>query len=202
VLSAVFRGKFVDGLRRLFRSGKLNFHGALRPLSNPNLFCRFLRQLFRNKWVVYAKRPFGGPEHVLQYLARYTHRVAISNHRLISFEGGMVTFRWKDYAHHNKKRRMTVTSHEFLRRFLVHLLPRGFVRIRHFGFLANRTRRALVPICRQLLRHSGPPSPKTPSPAAFWRCPQCGGEMVLTETLTAQQIRLRTADRDSFIDSS
>ena len=105
------------------------------------MFAKFLRQLFRQDWVVYAKPPFGGPEHVLHYLARYTHRVAISNHRLLAFENDRVTFRWKDYAHGNKKRKMTVSADEFLRRFLLHMLPRGFIRIRHFGILANRSRR-------------------------------------------------------------
>lgn len=205
VLSTVFRGKFVDGLKRLFRRGKLGLHGSLRNLAEPRLFRAFLRQLFRHKWIVYAKRPFGGPEHVLQYLARYTHRVAISNHRLIAFENGNVTFRWKDYAHGNKRRKMTVTADEFLRRFLLHVLPRGFVRIRSFGFLANRKRAVMLPICRRLLMDT----PRTPSPtpvssttAAFWSCPHCGGEMVLTEKLTAQQIRFRSAGRESFNDSS
>jgi hypothetical protein len=204
VLSAIFRGKFSGGLQRLFRRGKLSFHGTLRHLSQPKLFQGFLRQLFRKQWIVYAKQPFGGPQHILQYLARYTHRVAISNHRLTSFEDGKVTFRWKDYAHGNKKRKMTLSADEFLRRFLLHLLPRGFVRIRHFGFLANRTRAALVPICRQALQHAPVPrSARTAfSPAAFWLCPHCGGQMVLSDKLTAQQIRLWSADRNSFIDSS
>jgi hypothetical protein len=129
VLSRVFRGKFVAGLKGLFRQTKLGFHGRLEPLGEPKPFHAFLRQLFRQDWVVYAKPPFGGPEYVLQYLARYTHRVAISNHRLLSLADGNVTFRWKDYAHGNKKRKMTVTTDEFLR-FLLHVLPRGFVRIR------------------------------------------------------------------------
>jgi len=110
VLSRVFRGKFVAGLKRLFRQKKLCFQGKLKALAEPKAFHNFLRQLFRPDWVVYAKPPFGGPEYVLQYLARYTHRVAISNHRLISLADGQVTFRWKDYAHGNKKRKMTVTG--------------------------------------------------------------------------------------------
>ena len=119
VLSRVFRGKFVAGLKRLIRQKKLGFHGNLKHLSQPIAFHAFLRQLFRQDWVVYAKPPFGGPEYVLQYLARYTHRVAISNHRLLSWADGKVTFRWKDYAHGNKKRKMTITADEFLRRFLL-----------------------------------------------------------------------------------
>lgn len=112
------------------------------------------------KWVVYAKPPFGGPEHVLHYLARYTHRVAISNHRLIQLADGQVTFRWKDYAHGNKKRKMTISANEFLQRFMLHVLPKGFVRIRFFGFLAHR-RRALLPHCQQLLA-AVPPTPHSP----------------------------------------
>ena len=117
-----------------------------------------MRTLFRQDWVVYAKRPFGGPEHVLQYLARYTHRVAISNHRLLNVTDHDVTFRWKDYAHHSKPRAMTLTHEEFLRRFLQHVLPTGFPRIRYFGFLANRSRRLLLPLCRNLLEALPPVS--------------------------------------------
>jgi Putative transposase len=137
VLSRVFRGKFIAGLKQLFRTGKLVFAGKLKPLANQKAFDSFLRPLFRKDWVVYAKPPFGGPDHVLHYLARYTHRVAISNHRLIAFENLQVTFRWKHYAHGNKKRKMTLAADEFLRRFLLHVLPRGFVRIRFFRFLSQ-----------------------------------------------------------------
>jgi hypothetical protein len=206
VLAKVFRGKFVDALKHLFRAHKLGFQGSLRALAEPNLFRRFLRRLHRHDWVVYAKPPFGGSEHVLQYLARYTHRVAISNHRLIAFEDGKVTFRWKDYAHGNKKRKMTVSTDEFLRRFLLHVLPRGFVRIRHFGFLAVRNRAALVPLCRQLLMET--PRPRLPTssdaetPIHLWLCPQCAGPMVVIEKLTAQQIRFRSADWNRFVDTS
>jgi hypothetical protein len=132
-MSRVFCGKFVDGLKRLFRAHKLDFHGSLRGVADSKQFRRFLRQLFRQDWVVYANRPFRGPEYVLQYLARYTHRVAISNHRLIAMEDSQVSFCYKDYAHGGKKRKMTVSADEFLRRFLLHVLPQGFVRIRHFG---------------------------------------------------------------------
>ena len=135
VLKIVFRAKVRDGLKRLFRAGKLLFAGELTPLSDWKLFLAFLEPLCKKDWVVYAKAPFRGPDHLLQYLARYTHRVAISNHRLLAFDGESVTFRWKDYAHGNKKRKMTISANEFLRRFLLHTLPRGFVRIRFFGFL-------------------------------------------------------------------
>ena len=151
VLSDLFRGKFVDGLKRRFQQHQLTFAGSLQPLANKKAFNSFLRPLFRQNWVVYAKPPFGGPQHVLGYLARYTHRVAITNHRLVAFDGDQVTFRWKDYAHGNKKRKMTLASQEFLRRFLLHVLPRGFVRIRFFGFMANRRRATLLPLCQRLL---------------------------------------------------
>lgn len=203
VLSAVFRGKFVDGLRQMFARSKLAFHGSLKYLADAKLFRAFLRQLFRNQWVVYAKRPFGGPGHVLQYLARYTHRVAISNHRLIGFDGHKVTFRWKDYAHGNKKRKMTITSDEFLRRFLLHVLPRGFVRIRSFGFLANRRRAITLPLCRGLLSYMPPTTALTAAASApLWSCPHCGSQMAITEKLTARQIQLRSVGRESFVDSS
>jgi Putative transposase len=152
VLSRVFRGKFVAGLNTAFRQGKLQFHGHLVPLAQPRSFASWLRLLFRHDWVVYAKRPFRGPEHALRYLGNYTHRVAISNHRLVALADGGVTFRWRDSAHGNKKRRMTLPVDEFLRRFLLHLLPRGFVRIRNFGFLANRQRAQLLPLCFSLLQ--------------------------------------------------
>jgi hypothetical protein len=206
VLSRVFRGKFVAGLKRLYRRKKLGFHGNLKDLSQPIRFHTFLRQLFRQDWVVYAKPPFGGPEYVLQYLARYTHRVAISNHRLVSLADGKVTFRWKDYAHGNKKRKMTITTHEFLRRFLLHVLPRGFVRIRHFGYLSARRRRELIAVCRQLLAEIAKPRYPTqtvrPPSLATWPCPCCGGTMIIIEKLTAQQIRLRFAEWNNLNDSS
>jgi hypothetical protein len=151
VLSRVFRGKFVAGLRSAFHRGELQFHDSLVPLAEPRAFARWLRVLFRHDWVVYSKPPFGGPEHVLRYLGAYTHRVAISNSRLVALSDGNVTFRWRASAHGNKKRLMTLPVDEFLRRFLLHLLPPGFVRIRNFGFLANLNRATLLPLCFQLL---------------------------------------------------
>src|SRR5216683_5797863 len=199
VLSRIFRGKFVAGLKLAFHQRKLLFPGSLKQLAGEKAFHAFLRPLFRQDWVVYAKRPFGGPEHVLHYLARYTHRVAISNHRIVNLAEGKVTFRWKDYAHKNKKRLMTVTAEEFLRRFLLHTLPRGFVRIRFCGFLANRRRRELLPLCRRLL--SACPLPPSSNPTASeskcsWCCPLCGGTMIVIEKLTAQQIRWRSVERE------
>jgi Putative transposase/Transposase zinc-binding domain len=193
VLSRVFRGKFIAGLKQAFRKGSLYLPGALQPLAQDETFRSFVRSLFRQDWVVYAKPPFGGPQHVLHYLARYTHRVAISNHRIVNFADGMVTFRWKDYAAKGRKRRMTVTAEEFLRRFLLHTLPRGFVRIRFFGFLANRSRAVLLPVCRQLLEdasHSATQAAvKAPRDDTGLRaCPLCGGPMLLIERLTVQQL--------------
>jgi len=207
VLGRVFRGKFVAGLKRAFRQGELCLPATLEPLRQDKAFRAFLRSLFRQNWFVYAKPPFGGPQYVLHYLARYTHRVAISNHRLVNFTDGKVTFRWKDYAHGNKKRKITLTADEFLRRFLLHLLPRGFVRIRSFGFLANRRRAVLVPLCQQLLATTAqPPSPSSqipqaPTPAT-WTCPLCGGPMVIIEKLTALPLRGESVKQGAFVDTS
>ena len=205
VLSKVFRGKFAEALRNLSRKNKLQLHGPLKVLAEPRMFAKFLRQLFRQDWVVYAKPPFGGPEHVLHYLARYTHRVAISNHRLLAFDNDRVTFRWKDYAHGNKKRKMTVTADEFLRRFLLHLLPRGFMRIRHFGILANRRRAPLIARCRQLLAQALRPQSSTAASTghtAVWACPSCAGAMIIIERLSGEQLRLRSDHRGGFVDTS
>jgi len=197
VLSRVFRGKFVEGLRNAFHRGELQFHGRLLPLAQPRAFSAWLRVLFRHDWVVYAKRPFGGPEHVLRYLGAYTHRVAISNSRLVDLSDGNVTFRWRDSAHGNKKRLMTLTVDQFLRRFLLHLLPRGFVRIRNFGFLANRQRARLLPLCSQLLTGSekmtaSPSEAETDKPPSLWNCPVCGGSMHVVERFSAAQLMLRS----------
>jgi len=200
VLRRVFRGKFVAALRQAFHHGRLRFHGNLTPLTQPNTFAAWLRSLFRKDWVVYAKRPFGGPEYVLQYLGRYTHRVAISNHRLVSFADGQVTFRWRDSAHNNEQKLMTLELDEFLRRFLLHLLPEGFVRIRNFGFLANRRRSTLLPLCFQLLGTTPQPpaeehSSSTEDAAELYRCPHCGGPMKVIERLTAAEIQFRSPAR-------
>jgi hypothetical protein len=196
VLGRVFRGKFVAALKRAFRDGQLDFHGGLQPLAQPKTFSTWLRPLFRNDWVVYSKRPFGGPQFVLQYLGRYTHRVAISNHRLVWFAEGKVTFRWRDSAHHNEQKLMTLSLDEFLRCFLLHLLPKGFVRIRNFGFLANRRRATTLPLCFQLLGSAPEPQAKqevsTASPSDLWLCPKCGGPMVVIERFTAVEIQLRS----------
>ena len=162
VLSARFRNTFLIYLRQAFRKGQLQFHGKLAPLAKPDAFEALCHDASKIKWVVYAKAPFGGPEQVLKYLARYTHRVAISNSRLLSLENRQVTFQWKDYADYNQTKTMTLDAVEFMRRFLLHVLPRGFVRIRQFGFLSNRVRKEKLEVCRLLL--NGPPiiTPVTP----------------------------------------
>jgi hypothetical protein len=164
--------------------------------------CGFLAHALSGDWVVYAKAPFGGPEHVLQYLARYTHRVAISKHRLLSVDEDRVTFRWKDYAHHNKSRAMTLTFEEFLRRFLQHVLPRRLPRIRYFGWLANRRRRELLPLCRTLLVAAPPPAATDARETTVWKCPACSGVMHVVERLTAQQILREQSHRVCILDSS
>ena len=195
VLRRVFRGKFVVGLKSAFQHGQFHFSGNLALLAQPKIFASWLRPLFRKDWVVYSKPPFGGPEYVLQYLGRYTHRVAISNHRLVSLADGQVTFRWRDSAHHNEQKLMTVSLDEFLRRFLLHLLPKGFVRIRHFGFLANRRRSTLLPLCFAALGSIPPTQPEASAdhPSRDRQlCPYCGAPMVIVERLTAAQIQLRS----------
>ena len=152
VLSRVFRGKFLAGLRRAWRDGKLSFHGSLEPLRDDREFQRLIDRAYRREWVVYAKPPFGGAEQVLKYLARYTHRVAISNSRLVSTDNDRVTFRWKDYARGGKCTIMTLLAVEFLRRFLLHVLPAGFQRLRRYGFLANGQSQTKLELCRRLLR--------------------------------------------------
>jgi hypothetical protein len=178
-------------LRQFLLEDKLQFHGSLEQLADPKRFRKFLRQLFTKEWVVYAKPPFDGAEHVLQYLARYTHRVAISNHRLVAFKDDHVSFRWKDYAADSKQKVMTVATDEFLRRFLIHVLPKGLVRIRHFGLFANRKRSASLVRCRFLLSATRPP--QQPAPTAQLRCPLCSEPMLVVERMTSQQLPLRNA---------
>jgi hypothetical protein len=195
VLRKVFRGKFVYALKQAFRDGQLRFKGGLILLAQPKIFAAWLRPLYRKDWIVYLKPPFGGPQYVLQYLGRYTHRVAISNHRLVSFADEKVTFRWRDSAHHNEQKLLTLPLDEFLRRFLLHLLPKGFVRIRHFGFLANRRRATLLPLCFHLL--GSPPQTEqdrsgSKDSSDLWLCPKCGAPMMVIERLTAAEILLRS----------
>jgi hypothetical protein len=204
-LSRVFRGKFISGLKRAQREGKLCLSGSLQYLADKKAFRSFLRVLHRHPWVVYAKPPFGGAKHVLNYLARYTHRVAISNHRLVALSDGNVTFRWKDYAHGNQQKLMTVTVEEFLRRFLLHTLPRGFVRIRFFGYMTHRRRTVLLPICRELIGANSEPEKSERAKAddqPVWLCPHCGGPMVVLQRLTAEQIAWESFRRMEVEDTS
>ena len=200
VLSRVFRGKFIAAVRRLYRRGKLRLHGPINGLNEPKRFSAFLRTVFRQDWVVDVRPAFGGPAQVLRYLGRYTHRVAISNHRLLNFDGERVTFRWKDYAHGNKQRKMTLAATEFLRRFVQHILPRGFVRIRQYGFLANCSRGIGLDLARQLLATTHKPREPSPErPASQGRpCPRCNGVMQIGLQMTARELALRCA----FFDSS
>jgi hypothetical protein len=203
VLSRVFRGKFVAGLKELFCRNHLRFFGNCQALSVQKTFSAFLRTLFRADWVVYAKPPFGGPEHVLHYLARYTHRVAISNHRLLHVSDHEVTFRWKDYTHHQKRRVMTLTLEEFLRRFIQHVLPRGFPRIRYFGFLANRRRGSLLPLCRTLFGAYESTSPNARvSDSLIHSCPRCRGTMSIVERFTAAGLNREVYQKVAVVDSS
>lgn len=182
-LSTVFRGKFIAALKHALARGHLRFASSTQPLAAVPGQQRFIAQLYRHDWVLYAKRPFAGPEAVLDYLGRYTHRIAISNHRLLAVDATAVRFRYRDYAHGNKTKLMHLHPHEFLRRFLTHVLPQGFMRIRHYGLLANRTKRAKLAQARSAL--DAPPVPQAPAAEtveAFWLrvahldihlCPHC-----------------------------
>jgi hypothetical protein len=193
ILRKVFRGKFIAGLRRLHRIDKLRCEGPATEYAEPRKFSQLMRTVHRQLWVVYAKQAMGGPAQVLRYLGRYTHRIAISNHRLISFDGERVAFRWKDYAHGGRKRVMTLDAREFLRRFFLHVLPKGFVRIRHYGLLANRFRHRSIAIARALLANSRPQLTASSTPVAkttpaLWYCPRCGGPMHFQRRLSSKEI--------------
>jgi hypothetical protein len=206
VLSRVFRGKFLERVRQAYDEGRLVLPTALAALSQPEAFAHWLTPLYRQEWVVYAKPPFGGPEQVLKYLARYTHRVAISNQRLVSLEDGQVTFRYKDYAGGHRSRTMTLTGEEFLRRFVQHVLPRGFVKIRHYGLLAARGRNERLALCRRLLLpatvasrlNAGDAASDKVRPAQEPCCPHCGGQRLNFQELTAEEaLRLGGVATDS-----
>ncbi len=188
VISRLYRRLFLEAIQHAFDAGHLGFFGDLANLAEPAAFGKRIAGMRKIDWVVYAKPPFGGPEQVLAYLGRYTHRVAIANSRLVSIENGQVTFRWKDYRHHDKAKVMTLAADEFIRRFLLHTLPSGFHRIRHYGFLANGCRVARLALCRRLL---DAPTPAQAPPAVDYReryrqltghsldvCPCCGGVML------------------------
>ena len=210
VLSTLFRGKFIAFLQEAFDQGKLSFGGRLKELARASSWKNWLKKLRSIDWVVYAKPPFGGPQQVLKYLARYTHRVAISNQRLLSLDDGKVSFRWKDYAQNNRQRTMTLDALEFIRRFLLHVLPTGFVRIRYYGFLANNQRKAQLPRIRQLLGDPtglNPSTAEAPDAHSFSTanddqelCPQCKqGRMVLIEAIPP---RTDTASQPCWPDTS
>lgn len=198
VLARLFRRLFLEYLERAFEADELSFFGALAPLRDRRVLLRHLRPARKSKWVVYAKPPFAGPEQVLSYVARYTHRVAISNDRLIAIGDGKVRFRWKDYRHGNQQKTMALTTNEFIRRFLLHVLPAGFQRIRYYGFLGNRRREEKLARCRQLLAMPQP-EPSACDAAADYRdryeqitgaslteCPTCHhGRMFVIEVITA-----------------
>ena len=194
VLSRLFRGKYLALLRAAFDQGKLTFPGRWAARADATAFAGWLRPLYAKDWVVYAKPPFGGPAQVLKYLARYTHRVAISNQRLLSLEEGRVTFRSKDYADGQRHKTLALSAEEFLRRFVQHVLPKGFVKIRHYGLLANRHREDKLRLCRRLLLPwnvaaggalDEPPAAREAAvePAALPHCPRCGGRRFVRREL-------------------
>jgi len=197
VVSRRFRRTFLTLLRDARAQGTLQYHGPLAALADPTAWERWLHALARIEWVVYAKPPFGGPDHVLKYLARYTHRVAIANQRLVAVADGQVTFRWKDYAHHDRARTMTLPAVEFLRRFLLHRLPHGFHHIRQYGLLGNRGRTSHLARCRELLGQppaaADPPDPRDAT-APRDVCPVCGtGRLTFVAIVPAQPALAPTA---------
>jgi hypothetical protein len=198
VLGHLFRRLFLESLQKAFDSGKLQFFAALESLRQPEVFAELVARMKACKWVVYAKRPFAGPQQVLDYVGRYTHRVAISNNRLLDMENGEVRFQWKDYRDDGKSKTMTLSADEFMRRFLLHVLPNGFQRIRYYGLLGNRYRKEKLGQCRRLLGMSPPSEQTNPSPAekdyrdryeeltgnSLYQCPQCPqGRMLVVEIL-------------------
>jgi hypothetical protein len=210
VLSRLFRRLFLEHLVNAFDAGKLEFFSSLEPLQDPSSFLDYLAPLREAEWVVYAKRPFAGPEQVLDYVGRYTHRVAISNDRLLAMADGKVTFRYKDYRHDAQQKTMTLQAEEFIRRFLLHVLPEGFQRIRYYGFLANRYREQKLARCRDLL---GMPAPEPASLGvtkdyseryeeltgfSLWECPVCHqGRMFVIQILPPSPHRHPTPINDT-----
>lgn len=213
VLSRLFRRLFLEALGKAFQKGKLEFHGTIADLKSPKRFQQWLKPARETEWVVYSKKPFGGPEKVLDYLGRYTHRVAISNHRLLDVSEEKVTFKWRNYrSRGNRERTMTLEAHEFIRRFLLHTLPCGFVRIRQYGFLANRHRTAKLQQARELLQVAAPES-EGEAIVEDWKalckriterdptlCPACGeGQLICIEVLEPED---QSADTGEGINSS
>ena len=207
VLSRLFRRLFLERLQAAYMAGRLRFSGKLDGFDDAKTFATAVRRLWRKNWIVYAKPPFGSPEHVLAYLGRYTHRVAIANSRLVSVDDTSVTFRWRDYRHGNASRLMSLSPYEFIRRFLIHSLPDGFHRIRHYGFLANGCRRVRLATIRKLLILTEPTVPiagevsNTTARLPHFdptRCPCCGGNLRIAATLP----RLRIGDPQPWLDTS
>lgn len=204
VLARLFRRLFLEALETAFARGKLNFFSSLETLRDRLSFQRYLACSTKSEWVVYAKPPFAAPEHVLDYVGRYTQGVAISNSRLLSIDDGQVRFRWKDYRHHNRLKTMTLTAEEFIRRFLLHVLPDRFQRIRYYGFLAGPCRQPKLAQCRRLLNMRPPPAePRIDyrdryeqlTGLSLWRCPVCcRGHMVAVEILPPARKRPPIAD--------
>ena len=204
VLSRLFRRLFLEKLARAHCAGKLRFSGSLANLAQEASFAAYIAPLRRIRWVVYAKKPFSGPAQVLAYLSRYTHRIAISNRRLTAMDDTHVSFTWRDYAHGSQKKVMRLEAHEFIRRFLLHVLPEGFQRIRHAGFLANSHRRPKLAAIRALLAvkppaaaatatpRTGDNAPATPEGAAATPCPCCGSVMIVIESFPAARRNWRT----------
>jgi hypothetical protein len=214
VLSRFFRRTFLTALSQAAARGTFRWQGTCQALASPPVWRQFVATLRQTEWVVYAKRPLVGPQSVLQYLARYTYRVAITNRRLLACDDGQVTFRWKDYQRGNRQRIMTLDAVEFLRRFLLHVLPRGFQRIRHYGFLANGVRQVKLALCRQVLGQGpgplpdvspaldGPTTASRPQPTAEM-CPLCHvGRMHVQETWFLQRTALDIAPLFQVFDTS
>jgi hypothetical protein len=208
VLARLFRRLFLDYLRKAFDAGDLQFFSSLESLRMRDTFLRHIAPIQKKDWVVYAKRPFAGPEQVLKYVARYTHRIAISNNRLLDIDDGKVQFRWRDYRNGHRQKTMTLGADEFIRRFLLHVLPDGFQRVRYFGFLANRYRAEKLALCRQLMQMSPPTATRKVSMdyrdryevltgVSLKTCPLCRcGTMVVIETFEC------AANRAPIMDTS
>jgi hypothetical protein len=193
VLSKLLRGKMLDYLRKAYRGGKLRFYGKRQPLADSDLFAALINAAYSKKWVVHAKRPFAGAAQVLRYLGRYTHRVAISNHRILALQDGKVLFRWKDYKHGCRWKTMSLEADEFIRRFLLHVLPKGYVRIRSYGILSNRAKAQTLATCRRLLGNDSEPADdlvlEAPRQDRFV-CPKCRrGHMVAVMIIQPQPAR-------------
>jgi len=214
VLGRLFRGKFLAGIQQAYQAGQLTLAGSVASLAQPQAFRRWLDTLYRQNWVVYAKRPFGGAQQVFRYLGRYSHRVAIANSRLLALENGQVSFHWKDYADDHRTKVMRLSADEFIRRFLLHVLPKRFVRIRHYGLLAGRNVATHLARCRELLAAPDvqPPVERTlldrlrewtgQDPSC---CPQCQGPLIrhpIERATIPQSEMLRRRKAFGAVDSS